>query len=97
MQKQQMKRALKKISKPVKKELFKEVGFTDEEILLMQYLYIDKINQPWVSDELGISLPTLTKLHNTCIEHIISFYNFEKYKHDHNECNCFNKYFADIE
>ena len=93
MKKQQMKRTLKSIAKPVKKELFTEVGYTEEELKLMTYLYIDKIEQGWVSDELGVSLPTLTRLHNNCIQQLISFFNFEKYKLDHHEQNNFSKYF----
>ena len=93
MQRQEMKRILKSISKPVKKELFREI-YTNEELLLMEYLYIDKINQPWISDELNISMRTLTKLHNNCIDQLINFYYFESYKSLHNEPSCFNKYFT---
>lgn len=84
---------LRKIAKPVKRDLFQEVEFNQEEQALMQYLYIDNINQGWVSDELGISIPTLTKWHNDCIEQLVTFFNFQKYKLDNLENNCFNKYF----
>lgn len=88
-----MKRTLRNLAKPVKKDLFNEIDFTQEELDLMKFLYIDKINQGWVSDELGISIPTLTLWHNNCIEQIISFYNYELYKLNHNQENCFEKYF----
>jgi hypothetical protein len=88
-----MKRVLREISRPVKQELFEQL-FIDEEMVLMRYLYIDKIhNQAWISDEMGISLPTLTALHNRCVEQLISYYNYQKYKHDHNEDSLFSKYF----
>lgn len=93
MKRQEMKRTLKQLAKPVKNELFEEVGFTKDEMLLMKYLYIDKIEQWWVSDELGISLPTLTNWHNNCIEQLISYFNFEKYKMDNKEDNKFQRFF----
>ena len=97
MNRQNMKRVLRKSSKPVKTDLFNEVGFTEEELQLMKYLYIDKINnQFWVADEMGISLPTLTNWHNNCIDQLLTFYNYQFYKSSHNEENCFDKYFAKI-
>lgn len=93
MQKQEMKKFLKEIAKPVKTELFSEIGYSEEELKLMKYLYIDKINQGWVSDELGISIPTLTKWHNNCIAQMINFFNYHKFKLQNNENNSFNKYF----
>ena len=91
-----MKRALKSISKPVKQDLFTEVGYTQEELTLMKYLYIDRINQNWVSDTMGISIPTLINWHNQCIEQLINFYNYEKYKLDNGENSCYNKYFCGL-
>ena len=95
MHKKEMKKVLKSIAKPVKKELFNEVGYNAEELLLMKYLYLDKINQSWISDEIGISIPTLTKMHNGCIDQLISYFYFEKYKQDHMQENSFDKYFRD--
>ena len=69
-----MKKALRLIAKPVKNELFIEVGYSNEEFLLMKYLYVDKINQGWISDEIGISIPTLTKMHNDCIDQLVSYF-----------------------
>ena len=88
-----MKRILRGLAKPIKKDLFNKLEFTEDELALMKFLYIDRINQGWVADELGISIPTLTSWHNSCVEQVISFYNYEKYKLDHSEENCFAKFF----
>ena len=93
MKKQEMKQLLREIAKPVKKELFQELDYTEEELKLMKFLYLDQINQGWVSDELGISIPTLTKIHNNCIAQLISYFNYQKYKKEHNEQNTFDKFF----
>ena len=45
MKRQEMKRTLRKLCKPVKKELFNDLNFTKEELALMKYLYIDDIEQ----------------------------------------------------
>lgn len=90
-----MKQLLRIFSKPAIKELFNTVEFTDEEISLMKYLYVDKINQNWVADELGMSQSTLTNKHNDCINQVINFYEYQKYKKENNEQNCFYKYFKD--
>ena len=88
-----MKRVLKGIARPAKLELFEQL-YTREEIILMKYLYVDKIrNQAWISDEMGISLPTLTAMHNHCMDQLVSYYNYQKYKHEHNEDSSFVKYF----
>lgn len=87
-----MKKVLKEIARPVKKELF-EMVYTEDELIMMLYLYMDRIDQSWVCDELGISLPTLTKKHNECLKQMINFYNYEKFKKDNNEFNSFLKYF----
>lgn len=97
MERQEMKRLLKSISKPVKLELFKEIGYSKEEITLMEYLYIEKIEQPWVCDEMGMSQPTLTKKHNDCIKQLLNYFNYQKYRLDNHEDNTFNKYFLGIE
>ena len=94
MNKKQMKKVLKETARPVKKELFEAV-YTEDELLMMLYLYVDRIDQPWVCDELGISLPTLTKKHNECLAQMINFYYFEKFKKDNNEASTFSKYFTD--
>ena len=93
MKKQEMKQLLREIAKPVKKELFQELDYTEEELKLMKFLYLDQINQGWVSDELGISIPTLTKIHNNCIAQLISYLNYQKFKKEHNEQNTFDKFF----
>jgi hypothetical protein len=87
-----MKKVLKDIARPAKKELFETV-YTEDELLMMLYLYVDRIDQSWVCDEMGISLPTLTKKHNACLKQMINFYNYEKFKKDNNELNIFAKYF----
>lgn len=92
MKKKEMKHYLKKLPKPIKKELFNEL-FNEEEKQLMLYLYIDRINQSWVSDELGISVSTLTKYHNSCLNQVVAFYEFEKLKKVNNEPNSYDKYF----
>ena len=92
-----MKRTLKKLAKPVKTELFTDIGFTEDALALMKYLYLDKINQWWVADELGISIPTLTNWHNNCIEQVISYFNFEKCKFLQGKDNKFEMYFQGVE
>ena len=95
MNRKGIKRVLRSSARPIKIDLFKEVGFTEEELKLMKYLYIDKINnQFWIADELGISLPTLTNWHNNCIDQVLSFFNYQLYKFEHHEENCFSKYFT---
>lgn len=96
MEIQKLKKILKQIAKPVKYDLFNEVGYNKEELELMKYLYIDRIEQNWVCDEMGISIATLTNWHNNCINQLRSFFNYEKYKKDHNELNSFEKYFSDV-
>lgn len=97
MNKIEMKRLLRKAAKPVNLDLFHEVGFNEEELKLMNYLYIDrKRNQYWVSDELGISLPTLTCMHNSCIEKVISYFYFEKFKEEKGQDSSYNKFFRTI-
>lgn len=97
MKRQEMKKVLRNISNPVKRDLFTELEYTEEELKLMKYLYIDRIkNEYWVSDELGISLPTLINWHNNCIEQLISFFNYQKYKKENNEENCFDRYFCGL-
>lgn len=96
MDQRAMKRLLRQIAKPVKRDLFKEVGYNEDELALMKFLYIDKIEQGWVSDELGMSIPTLTNWHNDCIKQLISFFNYEKFKLDNNEESLFNKFFNDV-
>jgi hypothetical protein len=96
MELQKLKKILKQIAKPVKFDLFKEVGYNEEELALMKYLYIDRIDQGWVSDELGISLATLTNWHNSCMKQLRSFFNYEKYKMENNQDNSFKKYFEDV-
>ena len=96
MEIQKLKKILKQIAKPVKFDLFKEIGYNEEELALMKYLYIDRIDQYWVCDELGISLATLTNWHNNCIKQLRSFFNYEKYKMENKQDNSFNKYFEDI-
>ena len=91
-----LKKILKQIAKPVKFDLFKEVGYSEEELALMKFLYIDKIEQGWVSDELGISIATLTNWHNNCLKQLRSFFNYEKYKMENNQENSFKKYFDDV-
>ena len=94
MKRQQMKKTLRSLDKPVKKELFNNLEFTKDELALMKYLYLDEIEQWWVADELSISIPTLTNWHNNCIEQVISYFNFEKYKYEHGEDSEFLKYFS---
>ena len=97
MYRQEMKKILKTIAKPVKRDLFEEIGFNAEELALMKYLYIDNVkNQDWVCDELGISIATLTKWHNQCINQLINFFNYQKYKLDNSETSCFGKYFNGV-
>lgn len=97
MDKKKMKQILRKSANPVNLDLFNEVGFTNEELQLMKYLYIDRIkNQYWVSDELGISLPTLTNMHNHCVEQLISFFYFEKFKDENGQSSLFQKFFRTI-
>ena len=95
MNKQEMKRVLRKKAKPVNLDLFNAIGFNEEELKLMKYLYIDKIkNQYWISDELGISLPTLNNLHNSCINQAISYFYYEKFKQENGEKSLFQKFFV---
>lgn len=95
MQRTEMKQIVRKLAKPITRDLFNELEYSEEELKLMEYLYIDKVrNQYWVADELGISLPTLTKIHNNCIDQMISFYNYQCYKKNHHEDNCLDKYFV---
>ena len=68
--------------------------YTEEELALMKYLYLDNLVQWWIADELGISIPTLNIWHRNCINQLISYFNFEKYKYDNGEINEFIKYFG---
>lgn len=93
----QFKRALKRMANPVRQELLEELKFTQEEIDLMNYLYKDRTNQFWVADEMGISVSTLTNLHNTCIDKIINFFGFQKIKYEKGEINSFLKFFTNLD
>lgn len=94
MNRKDMKKRLKELAKPIKSELFTEL-FTKEELALMSYLYLDKVDQWWAADELGISVPTLTKWHKNCLDQVVSYFNFEYYKFKSGEMSKFERYFQD--
>ena len=87
-----MKHRLKDLAKPLKDEHFCSL-FTKEELSLMKYLYLEKLEQWWVAEELGVSIPTLTKWHNNCVDQIISYFYYEQDKLLHGEDNKFKRYF----
>lgn len=89
-----IKEILKRMANPVKRQLFKEMDFNNEEEELMKQLYINKNNQEWVSQNLCMSQTTVTNLHKLCLSQIENYYHNLKYRLDKCGEDDFYKFFG---